>query len=192
MKSVLGRLDKYTIDLKGMQGESAEYEFLLDDVFFSEVNAPDVHKGKLRVSLFVERTSRSFNLRFHTEGVVCVACDRCLDDMELPIVVDNQLCVKFGSEYVDDGDELIVVPEDEGYINVAWFMYEFIVLSIPMRHVHASGECNEAMNTQLHKYLCSASGDDFVSDSDWKEGAEGAKAVIDPRWNELKKLLDNN
>ena len=60
MKSVLGRLDKYTIDLKGMQGESAEYEFLLDDVFFSEVNAPDVHKGKLRVSLFVERTSRSF------------------------------------------------------------------------------------------------------------------------------------
>ena len=63
MKSVLGRLDKYTIDLKGMQGESAEYEFLLDDVFFSEVNAPDVHKGKLRVSLFVE-TLRTHKIRY--------------------------------------------------------------------------------------------------------------------------------
>ena len=188
----MGSLDKYIIDLKGMQGDSAEYEFLLDDSFFSEVNASEVHKGKLQASLWVERTSRAFDLRFHIEGVVCVLCDRCLDDMELPIVVDNQLCVKLGSEYVDDGDELIVVPEDEGSINVAWFMYEFIALSVPMRHVHSLGECNKAMDSQLRKYLCSASNDEFLSESDWDESGEDTKTIIDPRWNELKKLLDNN
>lgn len=34
---------------------------------------------------------------------------------------------------------MVIVPEEDGYINVAWFMYEFIALSIPMKHVHAPG-----------------------------------------------------
>lgn len=190
-RCVLGRLDKYKIDLKGMQGDSARYDFLLDDLFFSEVDAPEVHKGKLQVSLLVKRASRTFELSFHTEGAVCVLCDRCLDDMELPIVSDDRLSVKFGPEYRDEGDDLIVVPEDEGCINVAWLMYEFIALAIPMRHVHAAGECNQTMDNELHKYLCDASDDAADAEDDWKEEGNDDKPV-DPRWNELRKLLDNN
>ncbi len=188
-RNVLGILDKYEIDLKGMRGEVVKYDFLLDDLFFSEMDAADVHKGKLQVSLSVKKVSQAFELNFHTEGTVCVACDRCLDDVELPIVSDDRLCVKFGTEYVDEGDELIVVPEEEGCINVAWFMYEFIVLAIPLRHVHAPGECNKTMDNQLHKYLCVASDDDSKPEDGLVDGGEKA---IDPRWNELKKLLDNN
>ncbi len=53
--------------------------------------------------------------------------------------------VKFGHEYAEEGDNLIVIPEEEGEINVAWFMYEFVALSIPMKHVHAPGKCNKAL-----------------------------------------------
>ena len=56
-----------------------------------------------------------------TDGVVWVPCDRCLDDMEQPITSADKLMVKFGTEYAEEGDNLIVIPEEEGLINVAWF-----------------------------------------------------------------------
>ena len=56
--------------------------------------------------------------------------------MELPISSSDKLMVKFGHEYAEEGDNLIVIPEEEGEINVAWFMYEFVALSVPMKHVH--------------------------------------------------------
>ena len=46
------------------------------------------------------------------------------------------MCIR-DSEYAEEGDNLIVIPEEEGEINVAWFMYEFVALAIPMKHVHA-------------------------------------------------------
>ena len=33
------------------------------------------------------------------------------------------------------------IPEEEGEINIAWFLYEFVVLDIPIKHVHEPGKC---------------------------------------------------
>jgi uncharacterized metal-binding protein YceD (DUF177 family) len=92
---------------------------------------------------------------------------------------------------------LIVIPENEGEINIAWFLYEFIELSIPMKHVHAPGKCNKAMTSKLSKHLRGSANDE--SDDNDVEGFEGPvidnveeEENIDPRWNELKKILDNN
>ena len=76
-------------------------------------------------------------------------------------------------------------------------MYEFIALAIPMKHVHAPGKCNKTMTGKLSKHLRNnadeesddafesvGGGDDIV--------VEEAEEQIDPRWNELKKILDNN
>ena len=141
----MGKFDKYKIDLKGMQTDSAKYEFVLDNLYFAHIDGPEVQKGKVNVTLTVKRTSRAFELSFQTEGMVSVPCDRCLDDMELPISSSDKLMVKFGHEYAEEGDNLIVIPEEEGEINVAWFMYEFVALSVPMKHVHAPGKCNKAI-----------------------------------------------
>ena len=93
-----------------------------------------------------------FVLNFHTEGFVVVPCDRCLDDMEIPVDIDDELKVKMGATFSDEND-IVVVPEEDGYINVAWFIYEFIALSLPMKHVHAPGKCNKAMMGALSKHL---------------------------------------
>ena len=148
----MGKFDKYKIDLKGMQTDSAKYEFVLDNLYFAHIDGPEVQKGKVNVTLTVKRTSRAFELSFQTEGMVSVPCDRCLDDMELPISSSDKLMVKFGHEYAEEGDNLIVIPEEEGEINVAWFMYEFVALSVPMKHVHAPGKCNKAMTGKLNKH----------------------------------------
>ena len=136
----MGKFDKYKIDLKGMQADSCRYEFVLDNLFFANIDSPEVQKGKVNVVLVVKKTSRAFELNFQTDGIVWVPCDRCLDDMEQPVSSTDKLLVKFGHEYAEEGDNLIVIPEEEGEINVAWFMYEFIALAIPMKHVHAPGK----------------------------------------------------
>ena len=139
-----------------MQADSCKYEFVLDNLFFANIDGPEVQKGKVNVVLVVKKTSRAFELNFQTDGMVWVPCDRCLDDMEQPVSSTDKLLVKFGHEYAEEGDNLIVIPEEEGEINVAWFMYEFIALAIPMKHVHAPGKCNKAMSSKL---TCTGEGD---------------------------------
>ena len=193
----MGKFDKYKIDLKGMQADSVTYEFVLDNLYFSHIDAPEIQKGKVNVVLTVKRTSRAFELNFQTDGVVWVPCDRCLDEMELSVSSTDKLMVKFGQTYAEEGDNLIIIPEEEGEINVAWFIYEFVVLTIPMKHVHAPGKCNKAMTSKLNKHLRTNSNDEDGDESTYEPEAdvvveEDAEEQISPRWNELKKILDNN
>ena len=179
-----------------MQAGSCRYEFVLDNLFFAHIDAPEVQKGKVTVVLTVKKTSHAFELDFQTDGVVWVPCDRCLDDMEQSVTSSDKLLVKFGPEYAEEGDNLIIIPEEEGAINVAWFMYEFVALAIPMKHVHAPGKCNKAMTSKLSKHLRTTSDDemdeDTFGDEEDAQPLEEMEQTIDPRWNELKKILDNN
>ena len=172
-----------------MLTDTAEYQYQLDNQFFLDLDAPEVQKGRVDVTLKVRKTSGIYQLDFHTEGMVVVVCDRCLDEMEQPIESDDRLRVKLGLEFSEE-DDMVVVPEEDGYINVAWFIYEFIALSIPMKHVHAPGKCNKDMVGKLSKHLRVLS-DDEDEGLDLEELADQPQA-IDPRWNELKKILDNN
>ena len=173
-----------------MLTDTAEYQYQLDNDFFLDLDAPEVQKGQVNVTLKVRKTSGIYQLDFHTEGKVIVICDRCLDEMEQLIETEDRLKVKLGSEY-SEVDDMVIVPEEEGYINVAWFIYEFIALSIPMKHVHAPGKCNKDMVSKLSKHL-RVSGDDEDDDDFLEEDSSNEPQTIDPRWNELKKILDNN
>ena len=194
----MGKFDKYKIDLKGMRTDSCNYEFVLDNLFFANIDGPEVQKGKVNVGLVVKKTSHAFELNFQTDGIVWVPCDRCLDDMEQPVTSTDKLLVKFGHEYAEEGDNLIIIPEEEGEINVAWFMYEFIALAIPMKHVHAPGKCNKAMSSKLSKHLRTTpdeemSEETFAPEEESNEFvSDDTDTAVDPRWDELKKILDNN
>ena len=121
--------------------------------------------------------------------------------MDLPINHKSRLIVKFGLEYAEESDEIIVIPESEGEINIAWFLYEFIALSIPIKHIHAPGKCNRMMTGKLKKHLAK-NPDDEDDDMDQDIDIEDTEPVIDfeesdsqptdPRWDELKKIIDNN
>ncbi len=193
----MGKFDEYNIDLKGLQADTSEFEFQLDSLFFTHIDAPEIQKGNIQAKLKVARKSQSFELTFHCEGYVIVQCDRCLDEMEQPITADDKLKVKFGEKYADEGDDIVIVPESEGAINVAWFLYEFIALAVPMKHVHPVGKCNKSMTGQLKKHLVTS--DDDMSDEETgaleDEGGveeESSEQPIDPRWEGLKKMIDNN
>lgn len=191
----MGKFDKYKIGLKNMQAMACTQEFKLDNQFFIDIDAPEVTKGNVNVIMDVKKLAggNAFEIKFGMNGVVQVSCDRCLDDMDLDITVSDKVMVKMGTEYAEDGD-WVVIPEDEGEINVAWFMYEFIALAIPMKHVHAPGKCNKAMAGKLTEHLrISADDEDMTGVGvEEDEDLENPSGTLDPRWNGLKKILDNN
>ena len=140
---------------------------------------------------------RKLEVTGKAEIISSAPCDRCLDDMEIPIDTHNRLVVKFGKEYAEESDEVVVIPEDEGAINLAWFLYEFIALAIPMKHVHAPGKCNKTMSSKLKKHTARSTedGDEEYEDDSVEEDItidDDVPVATDPRWDGLKGLLEND
>ena len=159
----MGKLDGYKVDLKGMATDTVSYRWQADNDFFSAVQGSEIKQGLLDVALRVKRTSSAYELEFQLQGEVEVTCDRCLESMNQPIDAFCTLRVVMGEDFVDDGD-VVVIPEREGVINVAWNIYEFAALQIPLRHVHPNCEA--------------------LSESSEEER-------VDPRWADLKKLINS-
>jgi len=196
----MGKFNVYKIPLKDLAEGSHTYEFTLDNIFFKDIDSPEVQKGKVKAVVSVKRAGQVFELVFNLKGVAQIPCDRCLDDMEQEIECKNQLIVKFGKDYAEESDKIIVIPEAEGEINIAWFLYEFVALAIPMRHIHPAGKCSKRMVSKLKKHIASAKDDeedgwdnepvDFMDDSDDLDlQEEEIKEEPDPRWDKLKDFL---
>lgn len=171
-------------------GTSTAFEYHLDNEFFAHVDGPEVQRGKVNVVLDVKRAATAFELNFNLSGVIYIPCDRCLDDMEHVVETTEQLFIKLGQEYSEESDNMIVIPEDEGEINIAWFLYEYIALTIPIKHVHPHGMCNKEMSDRLRKMSARRvddEDDDELDDVDFNDGEESEQPT-DPRWDALKKL----
>ena len=157
----------YKVDLKGMTEDAVSHRWQLSDDFFSAVHGPEIEKGQVDVALRVKRSSEGFELDFQFAGQVEVECDRCLEPMDLPIQGECSLRARLGDEDDDDG-ELITVSENPGTLDLAWHLYEMVVLEIPIRHVHPEGECKGDVMERLNQ--------------------EGKEKQIDPRWAALEQL----
>ncbi len=172
----MGRFDKFRIDLKGMKQNSLQMEYDLDNTFFADIDGQEFQKGAVKAIVAVKNNREVFDFTFAIKGTVVVPCDRCLDEMEIDIEADNLLKVKLGDTYADEG-ETVVIPESEGDINLAWYLYEFIALALPTKHIHAPGKCNADMFNKLKKHTRRSADDD-----------EQQEREIDPRWESLKNL----
>ena len=174
----MDRLKSFKIGLHGLNKGVNNLSFKLDNGYFEAIEADDIREGLLDVTMQIDRKGSLFEVTYNVEGTVVVPCDICLDDMEQPVAGDNRLVVKFGKEYSED-DDLVTIDEDEGVLDVSWFIYETIVLNIPIKHVHAPGKCNRDMMKALEAHSATRS-DVEIEDS------------IDPRWSELLKIKEKS
>lgn len=168
-------LETFKIDLKSLEEGGNTLIFRLDNDYFKAIEASDIRGGDVHVNMSIHRSEDVFTCNFRLEGTVIIPCTLCLEDMEQRIVSDRQLLVKFGTEDLED-DELITVDKHEGILDVAWLIYEFVALEIPIKHVHDRGKCNPTMVEMMERFTPHRA-----------EESHQTKA-IDPRWSELEKL----
>lgn len=195
----MAKLSQYKIDFKNLPDKTITYSYELDRKFFDAIDHEMVRKGNVKVEIALRETVGAYEFKFHLFGTIQIPCDRCLDEMNQEIDTHNLLIVKLGEEYAEVSDEIVIIPEDEAAINIAWYLYEFIVLNIPMKHVHESGKCNKVMTSKYRKHQAvkvsdnnDEDEDDLSDDEDLSENEDfsdiATQEDTDPRWDELKKL----
>lgn len=190
----MSKFQQYYISLKDLKTDTQVLEFTLDDSYFKKIDSPEVKKGNVKAVITVKKKLDVFELAFVLEGVIQVPCNRCLDDMDQPIQYKDKIQVKFGDRFSEENDT-VVVPLSDGGINIAWFLYEFIVLNIPIKHVHAPGECNKTMMSNLKKHITrqKSDDDDEVEEIDLEEDDVTIEETpTDPRWDGLQNIFENN
>ena len=87
-----------------------------------------------------------------------------------------ELIVKFGPEFNNENDELIILPIGSNEINISQQLFEMIILSLPIKIAHPGVE-NGTLETETLKKL-----KDF-------ESFKTNKQRTDPRWDKLKDLI---
>ena len=173
------------LKLKTLPFGTHAIECHLDESFFNIDELSEVRRANVDVTLEVTRKSENtYHLEINCNGTVTIPCDRCLDDLDLPVEENYCLNVEqMGTELDDTGDELLIVPSDWRELDTAPIVRDTVLLAIPMTHCHESeDDCNPDMLDALDSHLAGAVPDD--------DDTQSETTGTDPRWEALKKLKE--
>ncbi|MBO4722424.1 MAG: DUF177 domain-containing protein [Muribaculaceae bacterium] len=169
------------------------FNYHVDGKFFNEIEASEVRSGSVDVALNVtHRQEGIYELDFVCNGIIIIPCDRCLDDMEHQVETSYHLTVKLGDEYDESVDNVLVIPSSWRTLDLSPIVRDTVLLTIPMMHAHSPGDCNQEMLGRLSEHTTQSfeSDEDFMREPQSEQSA-AAEGDIDPRWEALKKLIDN-
>lgn len=167
----------------GLKSGRYDYEYDLDDTFFAAFENENLTRGAVHFDVRLEKKERVMLLSFSFNGEVETECDRCLEPMIVNVDGEETLYVKVSDEEVSDDCDDVILPEGTVEIDLSQWLYEFVLVSIPMQHIHPDDkDGNPTCNPEMLSYINGADGDEEPSlvELDIEE--------IDPRWEALKKL----
>ena len=179
------KIEAFKIPFVGLKPGMHEFEFEIDNEFFEHFEYDDFNSADVKIKLLFEKKSTIMELVFKVSGVVNVNCDLTNEPYDQPVKAELKLVVKFGDVFNDDNEELLILPHSEYQINVAQYIYELIVLSVPLKRVHPGVKDGTLQSEVLRKLeeLSPKAADDTEENENEED--------IDPRWNKLKKLLND-
>ncbi|QFQ12030.1 hypothetical protein C7Y71_002775 [Pseudoprevotella muciniphila] len=151
--------DSLRIDLRSVSQADDLLKFHLSKDYFDALDAEDISDGSLDVSLAVRRASGdTYDLTFGINGYVVVKCDRCLDDLAVAVDVEEKIKVA-SFDCIFPSDDINTAESNDSY-DIAWDIYEFVELSLPLKKIHPDGECNSEMVQLLESMSVSEIHDD--------------------------------
>lgn len=161
-------MEDFVIPFKGLSAGDHRFEFKIDDTFFESFEYFESERGQINVVLDLIKETNLLDLHFKMKGVVSLACDRCLDSIDFNVKDEFRLIVKFGEDYLEESEEVIVIPLNESRLDVSQYLFEYINLMLPIKRVHKKqSECNKQIIEKLENY---------------------SKPQTDPRWEALKNM----
>ena len=171
---------EYSVRISGLQYGLHEFEFNIGSSFFAIMDHPDIEGGKVSALVILEKKPEMMSLKFHLKGALEVVCDRCLDKYLQAIQANEVLYVKFGEEDEEMNENVIIVSRDAHEIIIDQYLFEFMVLALPYKRIHPDREdgspgCNLEMINKLNEHI-----------------VEDTHDTYDPRWDELKRLIEKN
>ena len=172
---------EYLIPFVGLKLGKHHFEYQIDNTFFDIFDYDEFQNSDIKVTVVLEKKSNMLEISFKHEGIVHVPCDVTGEDFDLPIKSKMKLIVRFGEEFNNDNEELLILPFGEFEVDIAQYIYEMIVLSVPLRRVHP-GVKDGTLESEALKKLNELAVKETKKENKKEEN-------IDPRWDKLKQLL---
>lgn len=160
------------VQFSGLKTGKYTYHYTLDDTFFEVFENEEIQHGTVTFEVEMEKKERMLVFQFSFHGTMVTSCDRCLGPMEVPVEGERMMCVKLSDGAPEEDEEMVIVPEQTFQIDLAQWMYEYVVMAMPMCHVHDEADCDPDMLQRLE------------SQQDDAQATE----TVDPRWEKLKEL----
>ena len=167
----------FNIEFAGLKLGHHNFDFDISETFFNDYSYCDFSHAEINiyVALIKKTTIMEFNIV--AIGNVRTKCDLTNEPYDQPINNNIDLVVKFGNEFNNEDDEILIIPHGEYKINLAQYIYELIVLSVPAKRIHP-GVIDGSLKSEILNIL---------EDLKPKEN----KKTVDPRWEKLKKIVTN-
>ncbi len=175
-------LKEYTIPFVGLKQGLHQFEYKIDNTFFEHFEYDEFNAAAVKIDLEFNKKITMLELHFKAAGSVNINCDLTNEPFDLPIENEFFLVVKFGDEYNDENEELLILPHGEYEVNIQQYIYELIVLAMPQKRVHPGVEDGTLKSDILEKL-------DELSPKEKR--IENNNEETDPRWDKLKNLLND-
>ena len=174
-------LKAYDIQFVGLKLGKHIYDYEINQTFFEYFEFDEFNTINVNLNIHLEKKTTLLELNFSGNGSVNLNCDVSNEPYDQLINFNFNLVVKFGQEYNNENDSILIIPHGSYEINIAQYIYELIVLSIPQKRIHPGVE-DGTLNSEILRKL-----EDLSPNADLK--VESSSNDVDPRWNKLKKLL---
>ena len=177
-------LKSYRIQFSGLATGKHSFAFDIDKKFFDCYPFSIVKDGALVANVTLDKQATMMIADFLISGKLRLSCDTCLREFDRNVSIEAQLLVKFvGDDVSEITDDIIVLNRNDFEFSIADFLYEHINLAVP-HYVRCDEEldgrgCDEAMLAVLNEL-------------EPKVEEDSADDTIDPRWEMLEKLKNNN
>lgn len=184
------KLKDYNIVFSGLNIGSHSFEYAVDASFLETLfDYHDLPGLTAQVDVNLTKQNTMLEFEFSMKGKLPVECDITGKPFEQELSNKFELVVKFGEAFNDDDDEILVLPHGEYEVNVAQYIYELIVLSLPTKFLHPdveAGEVDEETQALLNQYQVINQDEEDIDEDDSDDDDDD----VDPRWSKLKDLLN--
>ena len=170
-------LKQFNIQFVGLKEGKHLFEYQIDNKFFEAFNYNEFFNSSIKVDVDFVKKSTLFELTFTLEGTVNVPCDITNEPFNQPVESVLSLVVKFGPEFNNDNEDILIIPYEVYQLNIAQYIYEATVLAIPTKRIHPKVLDGTMRSEALNR----------LKELEIKE----IKTVeeTDPRWDKLKNLI---
>ena len=168
--------------ISGLGEGDYDFSFELDKQFFDSIERPGIENGKVQAGVILEKKQGVITLHFSLTGEVEVVCDRCLESFNAGVDTVQKIFVKLGDTPGEIEDDVVVIGKNDHEIEIGQFMYEFIVLALPIKRIHPlDGDGNSTCKQEMLQKL-----------EDYRAKYKEQNDQSDPRCDALKGIIEKH
>ena len=142
--------EQFDIEFVKLPVGKSECDMEITKAFFEKHTNEEIADAEVKVHLVFNKQETFMTFQLHVTGNVTIKCDICLEDLLLPIDIQEDFLLKQAVEDGIDGEDenvIYVSPNTFSY-NLEQLLYELVYASIPLRKVHSDypgQQCDEQM-----------------------------------------------